>query len=68
MGHPRQNEPLEVLEQPVERLSFPRRRRRELPQDLTGSYGGRDGEIAHVSHVIGHPVNQLMTVTSKFVW
>ena len=68
VGHPGNDDAGEVLNQRLERLTALRRRSRQLPHDVTRSNGGCDRELAHISHVVGHPVDQLVAVASKVVW
>jgi hypothetical protein len=67
MGHPGNDDAGEVLKERLEWLTPVRRRSRKLPRDVTRSTSGCDRQSAYISHIVGHPVDQLVTVASKVV-
>ena len=67
MGHARQEDALEVGEDPLQGLARGRRRRRQLSGDRAGLDLGADRVALHARQIVRHPVDQPMPVPAKLI-
>jgi hypothetical protein len=66
VGHAGNNNLSEVLEYPLEWLAIDGRFGWNLSRNLTGGDPGSHRKIADVFEIVGHPVDQLVSVLAKF--
>ena len=67
VSHPWHDDVGKVCKPLLEWLCFCRRRGRQPPVNISGAYGRRHRKVSHIPHVIGHPIDQLVTVAPEII-